>query len=434
MAGQCDIRFRWLFIDMNSFFASVEQHLRPELRGRMVGVIPVESEGSCIIAASADAKRLGVKVGTRVRDARRLCPDIALVKARPSVYVGVHQAVGRTIDRCVPVHNVYSIDEWAVRLVEREREPELAIELARRIKHEIRRDFSPWMTCSIGIAQTRLLAKIASDLHKPDGLTTLHTRDLPGRLEGLQLNDFPGIGGAMLRRLHAAGVRTVRQLWDLSPQDARRIWGSVMGESWWHGFHGVDLPEPSTRRRSINQSNVLPPAHRGDAGAHAVLVRLLCNAAWRLRCHACVAHRLHIHVRAYNGREWGTDAPLDGTQDTVVLGRVLGSLWRTRPWAAEGEQEWRPFAKVSITLSGLKPIAEVAPTLFDAPRPTTALSHAIDRINLRWGRNALYLGSVHHCRHEMEDKIAFGRIPDETKHDPDARARHTRPRGADSPR
>src|SRR5882672_10099072 len=104
----------WMLIDMNAYFASVEQHLRPELRGRMVGVVPVESEGTCIIAASADAKRLGVRVGTRVREARQLCPEIVLVRARPALYVKIHQAVGRSIDRCAPVHKVYSIDEWAI--------------------------------------------------------------------------------------------------------------------------------------------------------------------------------------------------------------------------------------------------------------------------------------------------------------------------------
>lgn len=417
MAPPNGMRFNWLFIDMNSFFASVEQHLRPELRGRMVGVIPVQSEGTCIIAASADAKRLGVKVGTRVRDARRLCPEIVLVKARPAVYVNVHKAVGRSIDRCAPIHKVYSIDEWAIRLMGTEQDPGHATDLAHRIKREIRRDFSPWLTCSIGIAQTRLLAKIASDLHKPDGLTTLHASELPGRLERQQLNDFPGIAGAMLRRLHAAGVRTVRQLWDLSPQESRRIWGSVQGEIWWHGFHGTDLPEAPTRRRSINHSNMLPPEHRDDAGAHAVLVRLLCNAAHRLRYHGHVAYRLHIHVRTYTGRDWDTDTALDGTQDTLTIVRVFESLWRARPWAFGDEPEWRPFAKVTITLSGLKPLTEAAPTLFEATRPAPPLSHAIDRITQRWGRNAVYFGSVHHCRHAMEDKIAFGRIPDESTHE-----------------
>lgn len=406
-------RLNWLFIDMNSFFASVEQHLRPELRGRMVGVIPVQSEGSCVIAASVDAKRLGVKVGTRVREARRLCPEIVLVKARPAMYVKVHQAVGRSIDRCAPVHKAYSIDEWAIRLMDKEREAGPALELGRRIKREILSDFSPWLTCSIGIAPTRLLAKIASDLKKPDGLTSLATSELPERLENQSLDDFPGIARSMLRRLHAAGVSTVRQLWDLSPRESRQIWGSVEGERWWHGFHGNDLPEAPTRRRSINHANMLPPKHRDDAGAHAILIRLLCNGAWRLRRYGHVANRLHIDVRSYNSREWATEASLEATQDTLTILRKFESLWGARPWAAHRESEWRPFAQVAITLSGLTPVNNITPSLFEERKPLDPLSQALDRINLRWGRNAMYFASVHDCRHEMEDKIAFGRIPDQ---------------------
>jgi DNA polymerase-4 len=77
----------WMLTDMDAYFASVEQSLRPELRGRPVGVIPVETESTCVIAASYDAKLLGVKVGTGVREARSLCPGIVLVKARPKIYV-----------------------------------------------------------------------------------------------------------------------------------------------------------------------------------------------------------------------------------------------------------------------------------------------------------------------------------------------------------
>src|SRR5277367_4562737 len=149
----------WMFIDMNAYFASVEQHLRPELRGRPIGVIPVESEHTCVIAASYDAKSRGVKVGTPVRDARQLCPGILLVKARPDIYVQVHHAILRAVDKCAPVHKVYSIDEWAIQLLGEEQKREKAIALGCLIKQQLLRDFSPWLTCSIGIAPTRLLAK-----------------------------------------------------------------------------------------------------------------------------------------------------------------------------------------------------------------------------------------------------------------------------------
>jgi DNA polymerase-4 len=95
---------KWLFIDMNSYFASVEQHFRPELRWRAVAVVPVESDFTSVIASSYEAKRCGVKTGTRVGDAKRMCPGIELVRARPKIYVQVHHAILRSVDKCAPVH------------------------------------------------------------------------------------------------------------------------------------------------------------------------------------------------------------------------------------------------------------------------------------------------------------------------------------------
>ena len=98
----------WVFLDMNSFFASAEQHLRPELRGHPVGVIPMVTESTCVIAASVEAKRFGVKTGTVVPEAKRLCPEIQLVKARPETYVRLHHDIAASIDRHLPIHKA----EW----------------------------------------------------------------------------------------------------------------------------------------------------------------------------------------------------------------------------------------------------------------------------------------------------------------------------------
>lgn len=408
-------RFNWLFIDMDSFFASVEQHLRPELRGRILGITPVRSESSCVIAASAEAKRFGVRVGTRVPEARKLCPGIVFVKARPAVYVQVHRDIARSIDQCTPIERTYSIDEWAVRLRGEERRPEHAVALAERIKRKLRDDFSPWITCSIGVSSTRLLAKIASDLQKPGGLITLDLPDLPHRLEHLKLDDLTGISSGMLQRLHTAGISTIRQLWDLSRLDARRVWGSVQGEHWWAGFHGHDEPEQITHRHSFSHAHVLPPALRNDAGARGILIRLLCKGAIRLRHHKYIAHRLHVSVSSRDGALWHDQSPLPGTQDTLTITRQFDELWRARPWASrERSSSHRlSFLQVSMTLSELAPIATATGHLFPEQERLHRLSGVMDVLNQRWGNHTVYLGSLHDFRHTMEDKIAFGRIPDE---------------------
>jgi DNA polymerase-4 len=407
----------WLFMDMNSYFASVEQHLRPELRDREVGVVPVQSEGSCVIAASLGAKRRGIKTGTRVREARQLCPAIVLVKARPNIYVQVHHAILRSVECSAPVQKVYSIDEWAIRLLGEERRPDQAMQLGRQIKRKLLADFSPWLTGSIGIAPTRLLAKIACELKKPDGLVTLDANELPDRLEHLKLTDLPGIAEGMLQRLRAHAICTVRDLWNISCKDSKRIWNSVQGEAWWLGFHGHDEPEPLTHRRSMSHANMLAPEFRNDAGAHGVLVRLLCKAASRLRHHHYYAHRLHVSVRSYGGHAWYDQAPLQTTQDTLTILRQFESLWQKRPWMDQSrfagrKNAWGTLEKVSITLSGLTAAAFTPSPLFPQEERLRRLSQAMDQLDRRWGPHTVYVGSLHEYRHTMDDKIAFGRIPD----------------------
>jgi DNA polymerase-4 len=399
----------WLFIDMNAYFASVEQHLRPELRGRPVGVIPVESDYTSIIAASYDAKRLGIKTGTRAIDAKNLCPGIVLIKARPDIYVQVHHAILRSVDTCAPVHKVYSIDEWAIRLIGDEQIPERALALGRKIKRRLLEDFSPCLTCSIGIAPTRLLAKIASDLHKPDGLTALSPDQLPDRLESMTIDDLCGIGQGMVARLQARGILTVRQLWKLSKQEAVAAWGSVSGGYWWAGFHGYDEPEIPTRRRSMSHANVLDPKFRTDQGAYGIMVRLLCRLGVRLRHDGFFAQSLRMHLKDVTGNYWRNEGELPCVQDTPTLLEKFHQLWRQR---LPGH---RPPMKVGVEVAGLVRADQVSESLFAAIEKPRHISHAVDQINRRWGAATVYFGSMHDFRHHMDDKIAFGRIPPEVR-------------------
>ncbi len=397
----------WMLTDMDSFFASVEQYLRPELRGRPVGVIPLETESTCVIAASYDAKRLGVKVGTGVRDARRLCPGIAIVKARPDLYVQIHHRILQSVDKCAPVHKVYSIDEWTVQLRGGERDPEQARKLAHAMKRQILQDFGPWMTCSIGIAPTRLLAKIASALGKPDGLTVLSVEDLPGRLDRLSLKDLCGISDGMLARLHKHGVHDIRELWELSRDQSIRIWGSISGADWWAGFHGHDEPEVPTRRRSMSHGNVLEPRFRNEEAACCIMARLVCKLAQRLRRQGYLARSLRISVSYERGGSFSQEIALPSAHDTPTLLHQFYVLWRRRaPGAC-------PIKKVGVCVAGLVPASQVPRPLFDEAEKLQRLSQAVDKINMRWGSLTIYFGPVHSYRQLMENKIAFGRIPED---------------------
>jgi DNA polymerase IV len=254
---------RWLFLDLNSYFASVEQQLQPALRGRPIIVAPVDSDTTVAIAASIEAKRYGISTGTPVWEAKRLCRDLIVTPARHDRYVEFHQAILEEIWKHIPVTRVCSIDEVACRLLDNENDREAAIALARRVKAGIRAHVGDCLKSSVGIAPNRLLAKLASDLQKPDGLTVFTADDLPHRLYGLKLRDIAGIGAKMERRLAVDGINDIAELCARRPRDAGHAWGGTNGDRLWYLLHGVDLPEKPTQNRTIGHSHVLSPRMRG---------------------------------------------------------------------------------------------------------------------------------------------------------------------------
>jgi len=401
---------RYLYVDMNSYFASVEQQLRPELRDKPVAVIPVRAETTCCIAVSYEARRCGVKTGTMVAEARRLCPGLRLVPARPREYIQMHHRVMKAVDSCLPVQAVLSIDEMVCRLGSMERDEASALDLAKLVKAAIRREAGEWMRCSIGLAPNRMLAKVAADMQKPDGLTLIRRAELPERLYPLKLQDFPGIGPRMAKRLLSWGITTVEQLCNLSAETLSQIWGSkLLGHGWWHRLRGEDVAESPTHRSTISHSRVLPPAWRDDCGARDIALRLTEKIAARLRYIRHWAGMLTLSVE-FGARNWEARSPLSLCQDTSTLLAVVSDLWQHKP---EG---W-PL-KVTVVLSDLVADHNATPPLWATERNLTALSHAMDKINQRLGSHTLYFAALHGVRDEVPTAIAFSQIPDLNLADP----------------
>ncbi|MEL7257441.1 MAG: type VI secretion protein ImpB, partial [Pseudomonadota bacterium] len=169
-----------LYLDFDSFFATVEQHFNPSLRGKPVGVVPLDSPNTGCIAISREAKMLGLKSNTSITIARDLIPDMIFVVARHDVYVRLHDRILEAIETCLPISHVRSIDEVVCELLPSEARQGRA--LADRLKQTLREIFSAVLTCSIGMAPTELLAKIAAERCKPDGFSLIRAEDLPDTL------------------------------------------------------------------------------------------------------------------------------------------------------------------------------------------------------------------------------------------------------------
>ena len=319
---------RYLFIDFNAYFASVEQHDDPALRGRPVIVTPLPGEHTGAIAASYEAKALGISRGTSVADARRLCPDIAIRAARHDRYVAVHHQLMAAIERHLPIVRICSIDECVCRLDPSEATRDTALAKARAIKRGITWDVGSALRCSIGLAPSSLLAKLAAELKKPDGLTAIEHHSLPGVLEDLPLRSIPGVGPGVARRLERAGVRDFRALWALAPKQARAIWGSVTGERFLYGLKGHDVPQESEpEKRMIGHSRVLSDPHRRPDGARIVARALLLKAASRLRHYGLHAGAMNVTVKIHPAGAMSHDAVLRPTQNSWRFLDELDAFW-----------------------------------------------------------------------------------------------------------
>jgi DNA polymerase-4 len=404
---------RTLFVDMNAYFASVEQQDDPRLRGKPIGIVPLkEAFASCCIAISYEAKKFGVKGGMGFREAKRLCPELVAVQARPERYVEVHKQMVKAVGRVLPVEKVMSIDEVSCRLLGDERRPERVAELAGAIKAEIR-TIGETLRCSIGVGPNVMLAKVAADMQKPDGLTLLPADELPDALHGLDLEDFPGIGPRMRKRFTEAGIVTVRQLTQLPPATLSRIWGStVLGWRWWYLLRGFDVPDKPTRTRTVGHGHVLPPELRNEEGARSVLVRLVHKAAARLRKGGHWAGRVVLYVDypgdvqlGWRSSGWGADRRIGHSQDTFTLLKTAEELWATRP-------PGKPI-KVNVTFADLAPATAATPSMFDHDAKMTELSHVMDQVNRAFGPNSVYLGSMFGRTQNAPMRIAFTHIPDE---------------------
>ena len=260
-----------LYIDFDGFFAACEEQADRRLQGRPLGVIPFAGAvHSCVIAANTMAKRAGVTTGMAIADARRLCPGIALVPQQPDLYTRIHHRIVAAVLDVLPIDAVCSIDEFAATVAPHD----IPAALTHQIKQRLRDAVGGHITCSIGYAPNRWLAKIAADLDKPDGLTVLHPRDLPGRLLTLDLEDVPGVATRMRTRLARWGLTSVEDLWQADPLQLRAAWGSVTGARLWYALHGYAVAPPRTQRRSVGHGRVLPPGQR-QASAARILARQL---------------------------------------------------------------------------------------------------------------------------------------------------------------
>ncbi|KAF0141537.1 MAG: DNA-directed DNA polymerase [Stygiobacter sp.] len=397
---------RNLYIDFNSYFASIEQQLNPKLRNKPVGIVPVMTDRTCCIAASYEAKKLGIKTGTLVSDAKKICPDIKLVEANHRIYIEFHHKLVETVGTCLPVDQVTSIDEMVCSLMGKEREPQTAVAIALKIKKEIAEKVGEYVKCSIGIAPNKFLSKTATDMQKPNGLVVIEEKDLPQILYSLKTNDLTGVGRRMEVRLRKHGIYTVEQLWDAPKSKLHEVWGGIEGDRMYAQLRGEIVKRPPTHRTTIGHSHVLPPEQRSKEESFAVLNRLLQKAAMRTRYLGYAAGAMSVGVRFLGSQRWRDEMNFNHTQNTISLLNALKKMWENYP-----AENFTPLA-VSVTLYKLIEESDNTPIFFEDYDKFKSLNTAVDKLNKKYGFAAAYYAPSHTALKSAPMRIAFTQIPD----------------------
>ena len=400
-----------LYLDFDGFFASVEQQCDRTLRGRPIGIVPFEgTDRTCVIACSREAKACGVKNVMTVSDARRLCPGIVLVPQKPDLYRRAHNTLLAEIESVIPVDAVKSIDELTCKLdVIQQSDPRT---FATMLKSRLASHVGPHITCSIGFAANRQLAKIACKIAKPNGITIWHPRDMPGPLFNVTLETIPGVGSNMYRRLLAAGIQDTEALYNTQPKHLRKIWNNVTGERLWYALHGYDVQAPESERGMFGHGRVLPPESRSLKGAHEICRLLLIKAARRLRRSGfyCSGVWLWLSIR---GGTWSGKRTLPMVRDDKAVLAGLDSLWSE---VRQAHPKGVTIFRVGVTLFDLSPQNERQMDMLSQDDPQRrrweAVTDATDALNAKYGQTIVSLGPWNPPKGgHVGGKISYTRIP-----------------------
>lgn len=395
---------RSLYIDLNSFFASCEQQMHPELRGKPIAVVPMLADTTAVIAASYPAKAFGIKTGTRVGDAKRMCPGLILVPCHHAPYVKFHHKIIEAVESVIPVRAVRSIDEIACELTGSQQRKENIAPLVAKIKNAIATQVGDQLKCSIGVSTNFLLAKIACDFQKPDGFTLMDDEDRLAKLSTLKLQDVPGIGPRMEKRLWARGITTMAQLLSKNEHEMRGLWESIVGAKYHRLLNGIWADfEDGADTQSIGHSHVLPPAERNYGGALKVAQKLLSKVAIRLRGVKLMTSAVSLSIRYLDQTKFRRELRFHETQDTGFLLRCIEQMY------AESPKGLKPL-KVDIVVSRLNSESQHQLSFFEDGRRGEAYK-IMDQINQKFGRDTIYVGSLQKSASRAPTRIAFSRIP-----------------------
>ncbi len=378
-----------IHVDMDAFYASVEERERPALAGRPLVVGGTPQGRGVVAAANYAARRYGVHSAMPMATALRLCPELQVLPVRMALYAEVSQAIRAVFEAYTPLIEPLSLDEAFLDVAASRRLFGSEAEIGRAIKARIGEELG--LVASVGVAPNKFLAKLAGDLDKPDGFRVVEPGAVQAFLDPLPVERLWGVGPATAATLARIGVRRIGALRRL-PQDLLERHLGKAGVQLWRLAQGIDprRVEPDREARSISHETTFPTDIGDPAVLRAWLQHLTEQVTWRLRRAGLKARTVHLKVRYADFRT------LSRSQSLALPSDATGVLWRSAAQLLERLPGGHPPLRlIGIGVSGFQGEAAAQGELFAAePVRAQSLDAVADRIRQRFGGTALQRGTA----------------------------------------
>lgn len=403
-----------MHLDMNSYFATAEQQSNPYLRGKPICIagkgkndLPASANAQAsqagrtvCAAASIEAKKYGVKSGTSVWQAKVLCPNIQIVPADYEKYQFISRQVFALLEEYTPKIEIFSIDEAFMDLDHIETYTEAAV-LADEIKWRIRTQIGDYLKCSVGLAENKLLAKLASEKQKPDGLTIIKKNDVLAVLEETPIEEICGIGRHLQFRLNQLGIKKVAELGRYPLANLIKLFGINTGQLLKKMGQGIDsskvLPYfEFPAEKSFGHSYTLPSDISDLEDVKKVLLKLSEKVGRRLRKKGFFGRTIHIYLRFHDFTGFSQQITTHSIQDGF-------EIYQTGLKMIEKFDFKKPVRLIGISIGNLSQAQDVTPTLLTYDRKREQLLKATDKINDHFGEFTIFRAALTKIKNRIEN-------------------------------
>lgn len=395
-SGFNDKKAEKMLIDINSCFASIEQQANPLLRGKVVVVAAYKNQKACILAASREAKKLGIKTGWRVGEAQDLCPDLVVLTPDVEKYRFVNGELKKILLRHSPKIQTKSIDEFAVDFKDINKD---LMEEAIKIKKEIREEIGEWITVSIGIGPNIFLAKVASNMQKPDGLVMIDKNNFWESYQKLKLTDLHGINLRTAFKLEVNGIKCPWDFYRKSRQELKSIFKSVIADYWYWRLRGFEMDDKERKfKKSFSAIFSLKNSAKNKKELVGVIYQLCSKIGRR-----CRRQKMGVGgVAWWGGGNLQISGKLRSPEQLINGWEIFSKIYPKIP-EFNGE-----IKKVVVVIYDLKPLCWQN-DFFGKREKFMRESEVVEAINKKFGVGTIFPGTVLNTK-IIPDFIGFGQV------------------------